>query len=106
MLYEVITTFETTDQAMHAFLHMVNYRRNQELLMETPDSLPRDFFPDTTRARDVVTQALAENRTQLTDSEARDVMTAYGVPIVETRVVKSAREAVLAAEELGSYNFV
>jgi len=96
-----VPTFETTDQAMHAFLHMVSYRRNQELLMETPDSLPRDFFPDTTRAREVVAAALAEGRTQLSDAEARDVMTAYGLPIVETRVVRSAREAVLAAEELG-----
>ncbi|EPR42150.1 CoA-binding domain protein [Desulfovibrio sp. X2] len=96
-----VPTFETTDQAMHAFLHMVAYRRNQEMLMETPDSLPRDFFPDTQKAREVVRAALDENRTRLTDPEARDVMTAYGVPIVETRVVTSAREAVHAAEELG-----
>jgi len=98
---EGVPTFETTDQAMHAFLHMVHYRRNQEMLMETPDSLPRDFFPDTTHAREVVRKALHEERARLTDPETKELLTAYGVPMVETRVVKSAREAVLAAEELG-----
>ncbi|WP_029896379.1 bifunctional acetate--CoA ligase family protein/GNAT family N-acetyltransferase [Desulfohalovibrio reitneri] len=96
-----VATFVTTDQAIHAFQHMVDYRRNQEMLTETPDSLPTDFFPDTTRVRELVEAALADGRTRLSDQEAKEVMTSYGVPIVETRVVVSAREAVHAAEELG-----
>ncbi len=96
-----VPTFDTPDKAISAYLHMINYRRNQHLLLETPDSLPADFFPDTDKARAIVAQALAEKRYKLSETEARGVLAAYGVPVVETRSVVSAREAVQAAEELG-----
>ncbi|MFO7594973.1 MAG: bifunctional acetate--CoA ligase family protein/GNAT family N-acetyltransferase [Desulfocurvibacter africanus] len=96
-----VPTFDTPDKAVSAYLHMVTYRRNQQLLMESPDSLPADFFPDTEKARTIVAQALAEKRYKLSEAEARGVLAAYGVPVVETRTCASAREAVQIAEELG-----
>ncbi|WP_320171622.1 bifunctional acetate--CoA ligase family protein/GNAT family N-acetyltransferase [Maridesulfovibrio sp.] len=96
-----IPTYESADQAVRAFMYMAEYQRNQELLTETPDSLPTDFFPDTTTARDIVHMAIAGGRENLTEPEARKVLAAYGLPVVETRVAVSAREAVIAADEIG-----
>jgi acetyltransferase len=96
-----VATFETPDKAIRAFIHMVTYRRNQEMLMETPDSLPTDFFPDTTRAREIINKALAEGREGLSENEASKVARAYGIPVVETRTCVSSMEAVIAADELG-----
>ena len=96
-----IPTYETPDKAIRAFLYMVEFQRNQDLLMETPDSLPTDFFPDTEAARAVVRKALDAGRTALTEPEAKDLLAAYGIPAVETRIAVSAREAVIAADELG-----
>ncbi|MFP4314937.1 MAG: bifunctional acetate--CoA ligase family protein/GNAT family N-acetyltransferase [Desulfovibrionales bacterium] len=96
-----VATYETPDKAIRAFLHMANYRRNQELLMETPDSLPTDFFPDTPGARQIVGNVLKEKRSLLNEAESRDVLAAYGVPVVETRACISAREAVEIAQEIG-----
>jgi acetyltransferase len=96
-----VPTYETPDKAIRAYLHMANYRRNQQLLMETPDSLPSDFFPDTPRAREIVTAVLKENRALLNEAESRDLLAAYGVPVVETRPCISAMEAVQVAEEIG-----
>ncbi len=96
-----VPTYETPEQATRAFLYMVEFQKNQELLIQTPDSLPTDFFPDTTTAREACRKALDEGRSALTEPEAKDVLTAYGIPVVETRVVKSARDAVIAADELG-----
>jgi len=96
-----VPTYETPEQAIRAFLYMVQFQKNQELLIQTPDSLPTDFFPDTTTAREACARALAEGRSSLTETEAKEVLTAYGIPVVDTRVVKSAREAVIAADELG-----
>ncbi len=96
-----VPTYETPEQAIRAFLYMVQFQKNQELLIQTPDSLPADFFPDTTSAREACQKALAEGRSALTETEAKDVLTAYGIPVVDTRVVKSAREAVIAADLLG-----
>jgi acetyltransferase len=96
-----VPTYETPEQAIRAFLYMVEFQKNQEMLIQTPDSLPADFFPDTTTARETCARALAEGRNALTPAEAKDVLTAYGIPVVETRSVTSAREAVIAADELG-----
>jgi acetyltransferase len=96
-----VPTYETPDKAIRAYLHMTNYRRNQQLLMETPDSLPSDFFPDTSGAKGIVDAVLKENRALLDESESRDVLAAYGVPVVETRACISAMEAVRVAEEMG-----
>jgi len=96
-----VPTYETPEQAVRAFLYMVEFQKNQELLIQTPDSLPSDFFPDTGGARETCARALAEGRSQLTSAEAKDVLTAYGIPVVETKHVTSAREAVIAADQLG-----
>ena len=48
-----IPHFATETDAVRGFMHLVRYREAQDLLMETPDSLPRDFAPDAaTRAPD------------------------------------------------------
>jgi acetyltransferase len=41
-----VPTYDTPNQAVAAFMHMVAYRRNQVSLMETPAST--EFTPDTT----------------------------------------------------------
>ena len=46
-----IPTYDTPNQAVDAFLHMMRYRRSQEMLMETPTSVPVDFTPATEAAR-------------------------------------------------------
>ncbi|MDR3641046.1 MAG: bifunctional acetate--CoA ligase family protein/GNAT family N-acetyltransferase [Humidesulfovibrio sp.] len=96
-----VPTYDTPEQAVRAFLYMVQFQKNQELLIQTPDSLPSDFFPDTATARGICARALTEGRSRLTSMEAKDVLTAYGIPVVETRHVTSAREAVIAADQLG-----
>jgi acetyltransferase len=96
-----LPVYDTPEAAIMAFFHMVSYQKGQELLMQTPDSLPTDFFPDTALARQIVHQALGEERGDLLEPEARRVLAAYGVPMVETRVTRSAKEAVIAAEAVG-----
>lgn len=96
-----IPTYDTPDKAIRAYLFMVEYQRNQRMLIETPASLPTDFFPDTTTARNVISDALTDGRDTLTEPEAKDVLASYGIPVVETRITVSAKEAVIAADELG-----
>ena len=96
-----IPSYDTPDKAIRAYLFMVEYQNNQQMLMETPASLASDFFPDTTTAQKAIQTALKQGREQLSENEAKDVLTSYGIPVVETRVTLSAREAVIAADELG-----
>ncbi len=96
-----IPTYDTPDQAVKAFLHMVRYRNNQELLMETPPSIPTEFTPATTTVRLLIQQALTEQRNILSEPEAKAVLAAYGIPIVETRIVRTVEDALRVAEEIG-----
>ncbi|MGL4961345.1 MAG: acetate--CoA ligase family protein [Inquilinus sp.] len=49
-----IPSYATPGQAARAFMHLVRYRRNQALLMETPPALPQDFAPDPAAAKAVI----------------------------------------------------
>lgn len=96
-----IPTFDTPRQAVQAFMHTVEYRRNQELLMETPLSLPTEFTANTTIARMVVEKALSDGRSMLSEPEAKAILSAYGIPTVETHIAHSPEDCRQIAEEMG-----
>jgi acetyltransferase len=93
-----LPTHETPDEAVRAFMHLVDHRANQQLLLQTPAAPPAP--PDRAGARAIVEAALAAGRTALTDPEARAVLQAYGVPVVESRSVADAPAAAAAAREM------
>jgi acetyltransferase len=70
-------------------------------LMETPPSMPEQFTPDTETARKIIASALSEERDLLTEPEAKQVLAAYGIPVVDTRIGRDVEEAVRLAQELG-----
>jgi acetyltransferase len=95
-----IPTFDAPESAIRAFLHMVQYRRNQELLYETPEAISEDV-PDQERVRVLFGTARAEQRTLLTEVEAKEVLTAYDIPVTPTVPCRTVEEAVAAARRLG-----
>ncbi len=96
-----IPTYSTPGQAVRGFMYLCRYRQNQELLMETPASVPEAFTPDLARARLLIEGALAEDRSLLSEPEAKDLLSAYAVPVVRTRIARSPQEAAAIAAELG-----
>lgn len=99
-----VPTYFTPEKAIRGFLNLVQYRRNQELLMQTPPSLPENFDPDTFAAKGVVAAALHEKRQMLDETESMEVLKAYDIPSVATRVTRledDLKAVVEAADELG-----
>lgn len=96
-----IPTYSTPEDAVRAFLQLVQYRRNQQLLMEVPPSRFPELPHDCKTASAVLHSALAAGRTMLSEVEAKAVLTAYGIPVVPTRTAATAADAVKAATELG-----
>ena len=88
-----IPTYDTPEEAVSAFVQIVQYRRNQDLLMEVPPSRSAEFVHDRDKAREVVTGALTNGRTMLSEPEAKTVLAAYGIPVVETRIATAVEEA-------------
>jgi acetyltransferase len=96
-----VATYATPEQAVAGFLQLVGYRRNQQTLMQTPPSVPAEFVPDTRSAREAMSGALREKRELLTEPEAKRVLAAYGIPVVQTRIAADPTGAARIAEQLG-----
>jgi acetyltransferase len=96
-----IPTFDSPEAAIRAFLHMVQYRRAQELLYETPEAMPQNWQPNTARVREIIAQARSENRTLLNEAEAKQILAAYGLPVVPSIACRTMEEAVQKAVQIG-----
>jgi len=96
-----VSSYWTPDKAVRSFLHLVHYRRNQEMLMQTPASLPRYFEPDTITAKRVTANALDAGRELLTVPEAMELLAAYEIPTLDTRLASTPEEAARAAKAIG-----
>lgn len=96
-----VPTFTTPYQAIRSFLHTVAYRKNQDMLMETPASLPTEFTANVTIARRLIAEALDAGRTTLSEPESKALLSAYGIPVVETRVSRTPEEARTVAQDIG-----
>lgn len=88
-----IPSYGTPEQAVQGFMHIVRYRRSQDMLMETPPSVPEEFTPDTALAEEVIARVLADGRDMLTGPESQKVIAAYGIPTVITRIARTAEDA-------------
>jgi acetyltransferase len=95
-----VPTHQTPEEAVRAFMHLVVHRRRQALLMSAPATISLDSAA-TGAARRLVEAALSEGRRRLTDPEARDLLRAYGIPVIESRTAHDPEGAGLAAAELG-----
>ena len=95
-----LPTYDSPEDGVNAFMQMVNYRRNQEILMETPPSVMEAFTPDLKSAREVIDQALASGRSLLSEPEAKAVLVAYGIPTVETYVAQTPEECARLATKM------
>ncbi|PMG43282.1 bifunctional acetate--CoA ligase family protein/GNAT family N-acetyltransferase [Shewanella sp. 10N.286.52.B9] len=96
-----IPTYRTPEGAVKAFMHMVEYRRNQKLLQEVPQSIPDNIPTDTNTARNLLQKAQANNRFILETHEASDILKAYGLNTIDTEFASSAEQAVNIATKLG-----
>ena len=96
-----IPSFGTPEEAVGAYLQIVQYRRNQNLLMQVPPADSSAGPTDRARARAVIGAALAAGRTMLSEPEAKSVLAAYGIPVVDTRIAPEVDAAVTAARAIG-----
>ncbi len=95
-----IPTFPYPDTAAHAFHYMWKFSENLRAIYETP-ALAGDSEPDVARASGLIERARSAARTLLTESESKELLEAYGIPIARATPVFSEEEAVAAAARTG-----
>jgi acetyltransferase len=96
-----IPTFSYPDAAARVFDYMWRYTDNLRLLFETPSlPLPGEHGGRDTAAR-ILAAARGAGRTILTEIESKQLLAAYGIPTVPTRVARTEGDAVSSAREMG-----
>jgi acetyltransferase len=96
-----IQTYNTPEDAVRGFMQVVQYRRNQNLLMEVPSSLAGGVAPDRDTVKELIRHVLASGRSILSEAEAKGVLAAYGIPVVETAVATTPEDAARLAQTIG-----
>jgi acetyltransferase len=96
-----IPTFDYPDSAARAFANMWRYTYNLRGIYETPELATDGEDIDRARAESIVAWARDAGRTILTEFESKGLLAAYGIPTVETRIARSAGEAVEFADHFG-----
>lgn len=96
-----IPTFPFPDTAARIFDYMWRYSYNLRGLYETPVLRAEESGQERTKAERIVQSARKSGRTLLTEVESKEVLAAYGIPVVATVAAYSEEEAIKRAEEIG-----
>ncbi|MCA1855221.1 bifunctional acetate--CoA ligase family protein/GNAT family N-acetyltransferase [Massilia oculi] len=95
-----VPVFDTPEEAVKAFLQLVEYRRNQAVLTQAPGAgeLP---VPDRRAARARIEALLAAGARQIGERDTKALLAAYGIPTVATETAADRAGALAAARRMG-----
>jgi len=96
-----IPTYPTPEQAVKTYMYMYRYRRNLDLLYETPEQLPVDLMPPNTHLKLIARRAIGEGKLLLSQSDADKFLDAYNIPRLQGGFAKTPDEAVMVARRFG-----
>lgn len=97
-----IPVYPYPDSAARVFELMWRFSANLQALYETPTAihvLGSEGAP--ARAASILANVRARGRTLLTEAESKNLLAAYGIPVIATEIAASADKAVQAAARLG-----
>ncbi len=98
-----IPTFPFPDTAARAFTYMWRYSYNLRGLYETPTLAEGQELDSTSRRRveTLLETARSHGRVLLNEVESKQILAAYGIPTVQTRIARTEDEAVRCASDIG-----
>lgn len=86
-----LPTYGTPEQAVRAFAQLAEYRNNQRSLLQTPPSIAPGFVPDVGAVRAIIALAIRQVRSILTGEEAKSLLRAYHIAVLEPHAADAVR---------------
>jgi acetyltransferase len=96
-----VPTYSSPERAVNAFMCLVSYGRNIELLYETPREVPVAFALDHDRLRERCGAILHAGDEMLSERSSQALLDAYGIPTAPLEPAGTAQAAVRAAQRIG-----
>ncbi len=96
-----VPTYPTPEEAVKTYVYMYRYKRNLDLLYETPEELPVDLMPPNSHLKLMVRRAIGEGRLLLPQADADKFLDAYNIPRLGGGFAKSEEEALMVARRIG-----
>ncbi len=96
-----IPVYDIPEDAIKCFVLMSHYSRNLKTLYETPAGIPSKFDPKVKDSRQLINEVLADNRTVMTEFEAKRLLHNYQISVVDNGLATSVEEAEEISERIG-----
>jgi acetyltransferase len=96
-----ISTFDTPERAVRAFMDLYHYSKNIEMLQQIPPALPNLLAFDRDAAQSLIEKGLQLPTGILNEIDAKTLLSAYGISVNRTVSAANAEEAVARAEGMG-----
>lgn len=96
-----VPSYETAEQAVDAFMHLIAYARNIEVLYETPRQVPLGTPPDRGRIRGILREGADAGGEAIAEHRSKEIVETYGIPTARAEACASADDAVRTAERVG-----
>lgn len=96
-----IPCFDTPEDAVHAFIDMTRYHKGQWYIAKDVEQVVANGKVDATRVSEVFQNVRSDGRETLSEPEAKQVLAAAGIPVVESRIASSVEACVTQAEAIG-----
>lgn len=96
-----VPAYSTPEQAVRAFMYLVEYSRRREVLYETPRDVPIVFPHDRESVREQLTPLLRAPTATLSEEASKKILAAYDIPVAMPVTAHSPDEAAAAAEKVG-----
>lgn len=97
-----IATYETPTAAARGFMQLVRYTRAQNELMRAPPAMDRNVRVDREKARAIIERALGDGTVMLSEADGKDLMAAYGIPIVPTEIAEDLVDVRAISERISA----
>ncbi len=93
--------YDTPEQAVRAFMSLVSYSRNLEIIYETPKEMPVEFSLDRKQIRKDFQNIICGGSSILDERTSKKLLNDYGISATMPQPAKTAEEAVEIAEKIG-----
>ncbi|MBU2454806.1 MAG: GNAT family N-acetyltransferase, partial [Proteobacteria bacterium] len=96
-----IVTCDSAERAVRAFKNLYQYGCNIEMLHEIPIRTDTKLVIDRAKAGQIISEALAAGQQSLMETQAKELLSSYGIPTNTTEIAESEEKAVQISKKMG-----